>query len=212
MSLLGKEWRQLRPEDLRRMNVGKRFWNVALEKIPDQATYKQELTAYIERLKPAIEGGYGLMLNGPYRQGKTSSAVILMKAVVAHGGTAFFIRADEVAGVVIEKTRFDEDQTMEERMRSVDLLVIDDLGTDTTREVGAGLMERLIRWRYDTKKSLVVTANKSMEELARKFNEGTLMVMRSTMKAVRVDGMQWFDEESAGVKMFFNGDERKASP
>lgn len=211
MSLIGDTSRELQPVDFRRMNVGRRYWNVALERIPEQASYRAALEKFIGRLKPAIEGGYGLVFYGPYRKGKTGASILLMKEVVSRGGTAYFLRADEVAGVTVEKTMFDEDQTVENRMKAVDLLVIDDLGTEATREAGAGMLERLIRWRYDSRKSLVVTTNASSEQLERKLTPGTLLVMKSVLSRVHVDGTTWLQEEVDDVTTFFGGESERRS-
>lgn len=202
--------RDLTPEDLMRMHVGKRYWGVKLDLIPRDSSYRTALEQYVEKLKDAVDNGYGLMLYGDYRGGKTSAAVVAMKAVVSRGGSAYFIRADEVAGGIIEHRMFDDDVSVAERMQTVDLLVIDDLGAETTREVGASLMERLVRWRYDNKKSLVVTVNLNLDALEKKMNEGALKVMRSMMRAVLVDGTKWFEAETGDVKRFFRDGNAKA--
>lgn len=195
--------RALVEADLQRMNIGKRFWGVHLSEIPKLAKYREVLEQFISRLKDAIDSGMGLFLYGDYRKGKTSAAAIVAKAVVAHGGTAFFIRADDLTRVVVERTAFDDEETVEERMRSVDLLIIDDLGSEHSREFGESLVERVVRWRYDHRKSLVVTVNVPAGKLEEKFNEGLMKVMRSMMSAVQVDGTTWFERERGEVKDFF---------
>lgn len=134
MTFMVDSVRELTPDDMRRICVGNRFWGVTVDKIPDSAAYKAMLKKYIENLKEHIEDGIGMLFEGKPRAGKTSAAVIIAKAVMAHSGTAFFIRADELTKAVIEKQQFDEDGMVADRMREVDLLVIDDLGEEHSKD------------------------------------------------------------------------------
>lgn len=77
--------------------------------------------------------------------------------------------AEHVAGYVIEKTRFDEDETYEERMGTADLLVIDEVvlhDTDTFRD---HVIETVFRNRVREQKSTIVTTNLSPEEFQKQY-------------------------------------------
>jgi len=202
MSFIGNDSRELHIDDMRRIGVGKRFWGVTLDQIPDSGKYKEELKRYLENLSSNIKGGVGLLFYGDYRQGKTSAATILAKAVVAHGGTAFFIRSDDLVGSMIEKKPFDADQTVMERIEAVDLLIIDDVGSEHVgkSQFNSSLLERLVRHRYDNKKVLIITVNLQPNKLAEAYGEGTLKVMKSMMRLVRVDGTHWYEDEIKGIK------------
>lgn len=195
--------------DLARMGVGRQFWRVSLDRIPDTCAYKKMLQTWIEKMPEMMEQGVGLILRGEYRQGKTGAAVICMRATAIHGGTAYLIRADHLAGAVVERQRFDEDQTIEDRCRHVDLLVIDDMGQGGGYEQTMAMMERLIRWRYDHRRPVVTTTNK-IKSIEQKYGIGTLMVLESRAQVVEVRGTPFYEMERHEVAGLFSG-EAKAS-
>lgn len=205
------EPRKLTNEDMIRMNVGKRYWHVSLDSIPEECDYKKKLWRFIKSLSSAISQGKGFLFCGDYRQGKTSASVILCKAVVSSGGTAYFIRSDELTKVVVESHWFDEDKTVLDRMREVDLLVIDDVGTEASKEYGESLVENLIRYRYDNLKSMVVTTNVGMPDLVSKYGQGVMKVMASMMVPVEVSGTHWYEEEVEKMKELFDEQEDMSS-
>lgn len=193
--------------DLARMNIGRQFWRVKLDAIPDRCAYKKMVARWIERMPEMFEKGIGMVLHGELRQGKTSSAVICLKAVAAHGGTGYIIRADGVAGAVVGKKMFDEDQTVEERCQTVDLLVIDDLYQEGGYEQTRAMIERLVRWRYDHRKSMLVTTN-NLKGLKEKCGEGTALVILSRCLPIEVKGTQFLDIEKKEVVETFSDDKR----
>lgn len=200
MSFLSHESRKLDREDMRRMNVGERFWGVTLEQVPEGCAYRDRISAYLDAMHECIKKGIGLLFYGDYRSGKTAAAIIVMKNVVAFGGTALFIRADELSKAVIEKTIFDDDETLEERMKSVDLLVIDDLGQEHSKDFGASVVESIIRNRYNHRKAILVTLNIEIAEIEKKYGLGVLRVMRSMTAPVAVAGTNWMEKEREEVR------------
>lgn len=194
--------RDLHPDDMRRMGVGKRFWHVSVDQIPETAHYRKELDRYLQNLEENVRSGVGMMFYGDYRKGKTSSAVILAKAVVAYGGTSYFIRSDDLVSSVLEKKEFDQDQTVMQRLDTVDLLVVDDLGAEHTGKshFNVALLEKIVRYRYDNRKALVLTVNLSPKNLVEVYGEGTLKVIKSMMRVVEVDGTNWYEQEVSSIK------------
>jgi hypothetical protein len=190
--------------DLARANIGRRFWTVNRERIPDTCGYKQALNRWIDNMKGAAGKGLGLVLYGEFRAGKTAAAVIAMKAVLAHGGTAYIIRADSVAGAVVNQEKFDDEQTVEARCGDVDLLVIDDMTTAAGREQMAAMVERLVRFRYDHSRSLFVTVN-SPKMIVDRFGAGIARVLKSRCIQVEVRDTPFFAEECAETEAFFKG-------
>lgn len=196
--------RDLSRQDLVRMNIGKQFWGVSFSQIPDTVPCKKDFKKYLDKLKMAVEHGYGLYLYGGLRQGKTSMAVIVAKRVVALGGTAYFIRADDIQRAVIEKKMFDDEMSIEERMNVVDILIIDELGGEHSGGFGESQIERFVRYRYDHNKVLVVTTNRSKKDIQKKYGEGVLEVMESMMCPMHVDGAGWKEREMKKLEEFIN--------
>lgn len=194
----------LTERDLGRMNLGEKFWHCTLDAIPEQCGYKQSIKTWIEKMPEMLAQGMGMVLTGEWRQGKTSAAVVCAKATVTHGGTAYLIRADQVAGVVVNSDRFDDDSTVEQRCMNVDLLVIDDLVQGGGYEQAKAMMERLIRYRYDHRKSMIVTTNTGLDGIEKRYGQGTAMVLRSRCLPVKVEGTNFYEHEKAEVDSAFS--------
>lgn len=196
--------RGLTPEDMHRAGIGERYWHVSLDAIPDTCEYKRVLRGWTERVKDAVEKGIGLMFLGEFRQGKTAAGIIGLKAVLAHGGTGLFIRADQLTKVIVEKERFDEDELFEDRMKGVDVLMIDDLGEEYSKEYGIGLVEQIIRYRYDRQRCLIITTNVKEKDLVAKYGAGLIKVMKSCLIPVVVSGTHWYEAEVRRVRSFLS--------
>ena len=184
----------LRPIDLQRMNIGRRWWPCRLARIPDGLAYKDVLKKFIGKLYENVRGGRGLLFHGEFSTGKTAAAVIVAKAVAMYGGTVFFVATSELTDLKIDNTMFDADKTIWKRMQDVELLVIDDLGAEHSTEWTKSLIERLVRLRSNAQKSIVCTTNK-MSELPSNVGEGTLAILRSIALPVLVGGTDWRQEE-----------------
>lgn len=198
----------LTEDDLVRMNVGSTFWRCQLATVPDGCAYKKAVQAWIAKMPEMLKKGVGMMFHGDFRQGKTGAAVICLKAVATHGGTGYMLRADEVAGVVVRNTRFDEDMSVEERCMDVDLLVVDELGKGG-HEQSTGMVERLLRHRYDRGKAMVVTVN-DLKLVEGKYGRGTAMLLRSRCQPVEVKGTPfWEGEKQEVAEMFGDGNGKK---
>jgi len=190
--------------DLVRMNVGQSFWGAKLEAIKDSCTYKAAVQTWLSKMPEMLKEGVGMLLHGENRKGKTSAAVICMKAAATHGGTAYLIRADAVAGATVEREMFDEYKTVIQRCRTVDLLVIDELVHRAGRDQSTAMLEQLIRWRYDRKLSMIFTANTGLKGVEERYGVGLAMVVRSRCLPVEVTGTEWYDEEKRKVNDMFD--------
>lgn len=195
----------LTEHDLVRMNVGKRFWHVELQKIPDACEYKKALKTWIARMPEMVGKGVGMLFHGEFRAGKTGAAVICLKALHTHGGTGYMIRADGIAGCVVNADRFDDEQSVEERCRHVDALVLDELVFQGGRGQTDAMIERLVRWRYDHQKPMIVTVN-NLKGIEERYGQGMSMLLRSRCMPVGVKNTPFFEAEKAEVaEMFGDG-------
>jgi len=200
----GKPPRDLKAKDLARAEIGKRYWGCYLGNIPEGAAYRQSLQGFVSSLAENLQNGKGFLFFGDYRSGKTGAAVILMKATIAFGGTALLLKADSLTDTVIGNKLFTEDTTLWNRACEVDLLVLDDLGQEHTKEFGSALIEKLIRKRYDEKRSLVVTTNLTYGGIGQKY-PSVLKIMEATLTAVRMEGVDWLSLERSGkLKSFLH--------
>ena len=187
--------------DFRRMSIGRRFWDASLERIPDEQEHKPILQKFIGNCKSFIEEGKGLVFSGPFGGGKTSCVVIIAKAVFSHKGTVLFVRASDINTLVIDKVLFDDNESYENRMLSVDLLIIDDLGKEHGRDWG--IIETLVRRRSDEQKSIILTHNLRKKDLLARYGKSLVEVLRSCVIDVEVSGIDWRKEEEEVLKKAF---------
>lgn len=197
--------KSLDPEDMRTMNVGKRYWHSSVTKIDPTAEYRKVIEKYIKNIRDNIVNGRGILFHGDYSSGKTAASIILAKAVVMHGGTAFFIEVPELSDIKITSKRFDDDSTVWERMEAVDLLVLDDLGSDYGTEWARQLVERIVRHRVNNCKTIVATTN-MFQSLKTIYDDGMVEVLSSALIPVSADGKNWRIAEREDIRREIMGD------
>jgi len=187
--------------DLVRMNIGRRWWHCTLANIPDGLLYREVVVKYIAKLADHVRNGRGLLFHGPLSTGKSGAAVIIAKAVVCHGGTAYFMPVSELSDHKIENKIFSEEEgiTVWQRMQDVDLLALDDLGAEHTSQWVRSLIERIVRLRSNRRKAIVYTTNR-FDELNDTYGESTIAIIKSTAFPVMVEGKDWRDDEIIDLK------------
>ena len=197
--------KELTPTDMGMMGVGKRYWHVELAKIDPSLAYRETVAKYIEKIREHVLAGRGLLFHGDYAGGKTATAVIVAKAVVMHGGTAYFIGVSELSDVKIETSPFDESMSIWERMMKVDVLVLDDIGSEYGTEWSKQLVERAIRSRTNAKKTIIGTTNR-FSELRSIYGDGVVSVLTSSMLPVLLEGKNWRSDEAEQLEKAILGD------
>jgi DNA replication protein DnaC len=158
--------RELTRDDLERMKVPVRYWNVRFDEISDVAvgddpSPREMVRRYIACMSAMRENGGGMVFYGPNGTGKTSACVYIAKEYRRRGYTVLFLAAADLKRLVIDKDAFDDDETWWARARDVDVLIIDDLGKETLDATGfgAGLFDELIRARNSHKLVTFITSN-----------------------------------------------------
>jgi DNA replication protein DnaC len=197
--------KELEPFDMHMMGVGRRYWHVELAKIDPSFDYRETISKYIEKVREHVLAGRGLLFHGEYAGGKTSAAVIVAKAVVMHGGTVYFIEVPELSDVKIGTRPFDENTTIWERMMKVDVLILDDIGSEYGTPWSKQLVERAIRLRANAKKPIIGTTNR-FGELRTIYGEGVVSVMTSSMLPVLIEGKNWREDEEEQLKKAILGE------
>lgn len=144
---------------LERMRVPPKFWDSQLEKISAQP--KVIIDRFLSDFNAYLSRGWGLLFWGDYGTGKTAAASVMMKeGVIKNYKTGLWVFADDVASFIIDKTQFDSTESMQERMLSVDLLLIDEFLISSKRDSFKDTsLEMIFRRRVAMKKSTCFTTN-----------------------------------------------------
>lgn len=103
----------------------------------------------------------GLYLHGGTGTGKTTMALAIAITAIREGRSAKFVKAYQIPALF--RTYADAEETLARPY----LLVIDDLGSDTTTEWANTRLRAAIDARYDSMRPTVVTSNYSKDQLAK---------------------------------------------
>jgi len=136
-----------------------------LNSIPRKCPHRQDVVKYVNNIVGEIEKGRGLLLHGEYGTGKSGSAAICLKAALSHGMFGYWLNAKRLPDYIINKVRFNEEETIYERCLTVPLLVIDEFQLRKTIAFTETSVEDLIRLRVDASLATVITTNTSLRVL-----------------------------------------------
>lgn len=179
--------RQQRAERARARGVSatlpRRFQGVSFERPPvsemarDAATRRQvaDVRAFCDEIDTRLAEGAGLWLEGGPGTGKTTLAMLTSKAALDAGHTAAIY---SLPGLLARIRRTFEGEAGEDdyftffnRLASVDLLHLDDLGAENRTEWVLEQLYAIIDRRYSDQRSIVVTTNLNDRELTAQLGD-----------------------------------------
>lgn len=112
-------------DDLRRMNIPEGFWSATLAGVTESA--RKAVANYEHNFKKLMQAGGGLYLHGLPGRGKTGAAAVLLKFARERFRSGYFVRVAELRDAIKHHQDFDAESMITERVRVVDLLVLDAL-------------------------------------------------------------------------------------
>ena len=125
----------------------------------------------------------GLLFLGPVGLGKTHLAAAIVHELNNKLYSTFFGNIFDIIGFV--KSTYSRDSQISEieainiMTKDIDLLVIDDLGKETTTEHNLGLIYNIINKLYENEKAIIVTTNVGSVELRNNLGErGNAIISR----------------------------------
>jgi DNA replication protein DnaC len=165
-----------------------RYRGVSLERPPLSDMARQPETRavvahvaeYVENLESRLEAGTGLWLSGDVGTGKTSLAMLVSAAAVDAGRSVAIYSLPRLLARI--RRTYDgelgEDSylTFFERLTSVDLLHIDDLGAEKRSDWVLEQLYAIVDERYQSRRAMVVTTN--LDEAALEEQIGARTVSR----------------------------------
>lgn len=154
-------------------SIPERYKDVALERHPIvefPAAVLRPLKKYLRELDDNLEAGRGMWLGGGLATGKTSAAALIAKEAALRGHTAAFHTAPDLLARL--RDTFNEDSRLTytglfEQLRRLDLLIIDDMGTQQTKPWVLEQLYAIVNGRYLDERAIVITTNFSEAELAK---------------------------------------------
>ena len=137
---------------------------------------------YVDAVDERLDAGRGLWLMGDVGTGKTTLAMLVSKAAVEAGRTVAIYSLPRLLARIRRTYDADsgEDSYLEffNRLTSVDLLHLDDLGAEKRSDWVLEQLYAIVDERYESERAMVVTSNLDYEALTDQI--GTRVVSRLT--------------------------------
>jgi DNA replication protein DnaC len=171
------------------------YWPATIAKIPDKCHHKGTVEKWCDDVAKNIEIPVGLLLMGDYSQGKSAIGSICLKAAASEGIVGFWVSARSLTEYKIEKTRFDDFQTVWERACSAPLVVLDEVQIREEAKYGEQTLEDLIRYRVENGLGLILTTNHGKDELIRRA-PSLMAVLREAVVPIVVAGHDFRKERA----------------
>src|SRR6186997_3037786 len=137
-----------------------------------------EVQAYLADLDARLDAGRGLWLFGDTGTGKTTLAMLISKAALEAGHSVAIYSLPKLLARI--RRTYDAEPGGDsylaffERLTSVDLLHIDDLGAEKRSDWVLEQLYALINERYETERSVIITTNLPHEELEEQIGSRTV--------------------------------------
>lgn len=151
-----------------------------------------DVQKFIENLDERLRQGRGLWLFGDTGTGKTTLAMLVSKAALEAGKTVAIYSLPKLLARI--RRTYDAEPGGEgylsffERLTSVDLLHIDDLGAEKRSDWVLEQLYALINERYEAERSVLVTTNLDHRELEEQIGPRTVSRLAQMCEAVDVFG------------------------
>ena len=175
--------------------IPKRFRDVSFELAENDGIAPDVLArvrSFTETIDEQLDEGSGLWLMGDVGTGKTTLAMIVSKAVAEAGRSVAIYSMPRLLARI--RRTYDADpgeySYMEffERLTSVDLLHIDDLGAEKRTEWVLEQLYAIVDERYQSQRSVVVTSNQDYDQLNEEIGDRVVSRLTEMCEQVPVFG------------------------
>jgi len=146
-------------------NLPENYWEAKLDKI-QTCSHPELLDEWLYNSRESMQGK-GLMITGKYGRGKSAVAAIIAKQCLARGIFSYWVNYDELMNTMMSKEMFSEHQSLPDRLRNVELLIIDEVHIKAKKgaDYPLGFLDVLVRTRIQKGKTTIITTNQTPKTL-----------------------------------------------
>jgi DNA replication protein DnaC len=132
---------------------------------------------YVGRIDDNLAAGRGLWFFGSVGTGKTTLAMLVSRHALDAGHSVAIYSLPRLLAEI--RTTFDDERGTSyvgllDRLTSVDLLHVDDVGAEKTSPWVLEQLYAIVNARYEDERSILITTNLERDELAEQINERTV--------------------------------------
>lgn len=194
---------------LGKSGIKKRYLSRTIESFAVTAENKKSFdiaTDYIKNFKKYSAQGKGLYLEGPCGTGKTHLAIAIALAIINTGVPVICKTSIDILSDIKRCYERNSEVTEEEVLeayKTVDLLIIDDLGKEQVTEWSVPVLYSILNERYEALLPTIITTNYNTNALAEKLSAkgdaetATAIISRFVESSKRVT-MSWADYRRKG--------------
>lgn len=158
--------------------IPKRYQGISFDRPPVLGmpeTIVSEVRRYVRNLDARLREGRGLWLTGDVGTGKTSLAMLVSKAAIDSGHSVAIYSLPRLLNLIRDEVG-GENSLLDllDRLSSVDLLHIDDLGAQHTTPWRLEQLYSIVDARYQARRAIVATTNLMPAELAEQMGRRIL--------------------------------------
>jgi DNA replication protein DnaC len=176
--------------------VYKRFRNATIKNmdrrgIPADCKSQWEIVKdYAANLQRNINNGSGIILVGPVGTMKTTMAVSVLRELIDKRDAGYFIPMVSLLDM-LNQSRDRHDGSLyklEQRIRTTQLLVLDDLGAEYDHTWVQAKVDAIITERYNRMKSTIITSNLGRDEIRDRYQQRIFDRLKETSIIVTFKG------------------------
>ncbi len=194
---------------LGKSGIKKRYLSRTIDSFSVTAENKRSFevaTDYIKNFREYFAQGKGLYLEGPCGTGKTHLAIAIALAIINAGVPVICKTSIDILGDIKRCYERNSEVTEEEVLeayKTVDLLIIDDLGKEQVTEWSVPVLYSILNERYEALLPTIITTNYNTTALAEKLSvrgdteTATAIISRFVESSKRVT-MSWADYRRKG--------------
>lgn len=194
---------------LGKSGIKKRYLSRTIDSFSVTAENKKSFevaTDYIKNFREYFIQGKGLYLEGPCGTGKTHLAIAIALAIINTGVPVICKTSIDILGDIKRCYERNSEVTEEEVLeayKTVDLLIIDDLGKEQVTEWSVPVLYSILNERYEALLPTIITTNYNTTALAEKLSAkgdaetATAIISRFVESSKRVT-MSWADYRRKG--------------
>jgi DNA replication protein DnaC len=143
--------------------IPRRYRDVSFDRPPVTEIEPQVVAAtksFAGSIDRHLDAGRGLWFMGPVGTGKTTLAMLVSKAALSAGRSVAIYSLPRLLNEIRETHRADRSHIdLLDRLTSVDLLHIDDVGAERTNEWVLEELYSIVNARYEDQRSIVISTN-----------------------------------------------------